>query len=409
MTECEWVRNTWVRSIAGAAAALLIAAGPAVAGDDGREAGSAGLGAMRVDLSGAAAAADAAEQDAPAAAPATPFWKRIEVTGLVDGYYNWNFNEVSPEQLRNFDITHNSFSLNYAELAVAKPPTEDSRAGFRFDFGAGDTAELVNSFEPGGTDYLKHVQQAYLSVLAPVGSGLTIEFGKFVTPAGAEVIETKDNFNYSRGLLFSLAIPYYHAGARIGYAVSDKVSLTGYLVNGWNNVKENNDGKTAIGSVTVKPSDALSVTANYIVGDEQPEGTPGGGIRHLFDAVISVAATDKLSVLGNFDYGHDKVEGTGVDWYGVALGAKYQVNDAWAFAPRYEIFKDADGFATGAEQTVQEVTLTAEYKMPAGFLARFEFRNDFSDEPFFLKDGSDLKKTQPTFVVGLMYSFSTKD
>jgi hypothetical protein len=253
------------------------------------------------------------------------------------------------------------------------------------------------------------VQQAYLSVLAPVGSGLTIDFGKFVTPAGGEVIESKDNYNYSRGLLFTLAIPYYHAGARVGYAVNDKVSLTGYLVNGWNNVKENNDGKTAIGSITVKPTDTITVIGNYIVGDEQPEGTAGGGVRNLFDAVVSVAASDKLSILGNLDYGHDKVEGTGVDWYGVALGAKYQVNQAWAVSPRYEIFKDADGFATGLEQTVQEVTLTAEYKMPAGFLARFEFRNDFSDEPFFLKDDSALEKTQPTFVVGLMYSFSTKD
>ena len=158
----------------------------------------------------------------------------------MDVYYNWNFNQSSPEALRNFDITHNSFSLNYAEVAVAKAPTELSRAGFRMDFGAGDTANLVNAFEPGGTDFLKYVQQAYVSFLAPAGKGLTIDFGKFVTPAGAEVIESKDNFNYSRGLLFALAIPYYHAGARVGYSFNDKVSLTGYLVNGWNDVKDNN-------------------------------------------------------------------------------------------------------------------------------------------------------------------------
>ena len=105
----------------------------------------------------------------------------------------------------------------------------------------------MNAFEPGGTDFLKYVQQAYVSVLAPVGKGLTVDVGKFVTPAGAEVIENKDNYNYSRGLLFALAIPYYHAGARVGYAVSDTVSLTGYLVNGWNDVKDNNSAKTVIG------------------------------------------------------------------------------------------------------------------------------------------------------------------
>ena len=55
-----------------------------------------------------------------------------------------------------------------------------------------------------------------------------------------EVIENKDNFNYSRGLLFVLDIPYYHTGLRVGYAVNDQVTGTGYLLNGWNNVIENN-------------------------------------------------------------------------------------------------------------------------------------------------------------------------
>ena len=146
-----------------------------------------------------------AADDKPA--PAPTFLQSIQVTGFVDTYYSWNFNQSSPEALRNFDVTHNSFSLNYAEIAVTKLPTEQSRAGFRLDFGAGDTATLVNAYEPGGTDFLKHVQQAYVWVLAPVGKGLTIDVGKFVTPAGAEVIESKDNYNYSRGFLFALAVP----------------------------------------------------------------------------------------------------------------------------------------------------------------------------------------------------------
>ena len=74
----------------------------------------------------------------------------------------------------------------------------------------------MNAFEPGGPQYLDNVQQGYLSVLVPAGKGLQIDFGKFVTPHGAEVIETRDNWNYSRGLLFALAIPYYHMGARSG-------------------------------------------------------------------------------------------------------------------------------------------------------------------------------------------------
>jgi hypothetical protein len=328
------------------------------------------------------------------------FFRQTEISGLVDGYYMWAFNE-EPLELHTFDVNHNSFSLGYAEIAFAKTPSDTSRAGFRFDVGAGDTAEQVNAFEPGGVDYLKYVQQAYLSYLAPVGNGLTIDFGKFVTPHGAEVIENHANFNYSRGLLFSLAIPFYHAGVRMAYPVSETVTVTGFLVNGWNNVRDNNDDKTVGVSLAFAPTEQLSITQNYMVGKELDEED---GVRNLFDTVVSYTASDRLQVVGNFDYGRDAVAGVDMTWYGLALGAKYQVNDRWAFAPRYEIFKDSDGFATGLPQTLQGITLTAEYVAPGGLLTRFEYRSDFSDEEYYTK-GLGLEKNQSSIRVGLMYAF----
>ena len=79
------------------------------------------------------------------------------------------------------------------------------------------------------------MKEAYLEYMAPIGKGLQINVGKFVTPAGAEVIETKDNWNYTRGILFAWAIPYFHTGLSAKYAFNRKFALTGYLVNGWNN------------------------------------------------------------------------------------------------------------------------------------------------------------------------------
>jgi Putative beta-barrel porin-2, OmpL-like. bbp2 len=344
-------------------------------------------------------------QDPAAANPVVEFFKQTEIYGLVDGYYLWAFNEENP-QLRNFDIQHNAFTLNYVEIAFAKPVSETSRGGFRVDFGAGETANLVNAFEPGGADYLKHVQQAYVSYLAPVGKGLTIDFGKFVTPAGAEVIENKDNFNYSRGLLFALAIPYYHAGFRVGYAVNDKVSVTGYLVNGWNNVIENNGDKTVGVSLGLKPNAKTGVFVNYLVGKEFPD-EDDGGTRNLIDIVGTYAINDKTSVVGNFDYARDSLDDESLNVYGVALGLKYQATDKFAVSPRYEWLVDDDGFATGLSQTLQEITLTGEYKASGGLITRFEFRSDFSDEDYFVKDDG-LKSSQPTASVSFIYAFSSK-
>ena len=385
-------------------AGLLCGAAPVEAHSDTPGAGQQPAGSESLSIAASAAAAlapDAVPKDEQDAAPAPSFWESLQFSGFVDGYYLWALNEQDL-QLRNFDVNHNTFNLNYAEVAIGKPTSDVSRAGFRLDVGAGDTADLVNAFEPGGTDYLKYVQQGYVSYLAPIGKGLSVDFGKFVTPHGAEVIETKDNFNYSRGLLFALAIPYYHTGFRLGYAVSDKVSVTGYLVNGWNNVRDNNDAKTAGASVAFKPTGRLTFTQAYMAGREL---TDEDGVRHLFDTLVSYSATDALSVIGNFDYGRDSVAGVDVAWYGAAVGFKYQLNDTWAFSPRYEIFKDDDGFATGLAQTLQEVTLTGEYKAPAGLIARFEFRSDFSDEDYF-NDKTGLTSSQPSVSVGLIYAFS---
>jgi hypothetical protein len=397
-----------VRVAAGVLASLVVAGVPVVMAADGAANGQSAAAPPASSQSTAvvAAPADGATPATTDDAPAPDFLHSIEVYGLVDGYYGWAFNETNP-QLRNFDVNHNNFSLNYVELALAKPVTDKSRAGFRVDFGAGDTADLVNSFEPGGTNYLKYVQQAYVSYLVPAGKGLTIDFGKFVTPHGAEVIESKDNWNYSRSLLFALAIPYYHAGVRVGYAVNDKVSLTGFLVNGWNSVKDNNTAKTVCGGVTFKPNAKLSIVSNYMVGKEQNDDADGG-VRQLFDLVSTYAVNDKLSVLGNVDYGHDVLASDGVNWYGVAVGLRYQASPTWAFSPRYEYYNDKDAFTTGTSQNVQEITLTGEYKTPVGLLARIEFRTDFSDEQFFVKDSGSLSKTQPTLTVALIYAFSNK-
>src|SRR5438552_4274932 len=191
------------------------------------------------------------------------FFRRTDLSGFVDVYYGYNFNtpvtrKAGPE--RTFDVQNNSFSLNLAELSLEKKPTTDSRGGFRLDLDYGPTQDIVNANEPSGPNIFRNIGQAYLSYQAPVGKGLQIDFRKFVTPLGLEVIKTKDDCNYSRSLLFTLAIPFYHMGVRATYHVNDKIALAGFVVNGWNNAVATTDKKTVIGQVTVKPTSALSLT-----------------------------------------------------------------------------------------------------------------------------------------------------
>src|SRR5260370_26872988 len=125
------------------------------------------------------------------------FFRTVEISGFVDGYYGYNFNRPfnRRNQLRNFDFKNNEFALNLANLVVERKPSEDSRFGFRMDLAFCPATDWIHSSEPGGGDIYKHVHQAYGSYIAPVGKRLQIDVGKFVTWNGAEVIETKDNWN----------------------------------------------------------------------------------------------------------------------------------------------------------------------------------------------------------------------
>jgi hypothetical protein len=335
------------------------------------------------------------------------FLRRTEISGFVDGYYGYNFNtpvtrKAGPE--RTFDVFHNSFSLNLAELSFAKVPTADSRGGFRLDLDYGPTQDIVNATEPLGTQALNNVGQGYLSYQADVGKGLQIDFGKFVTPLGYEVIKTKDNWNYSRSLLFTLAIPFYHMGFRATYNVNDKIALAGFVVNGWNNARTVIDRKTVIGQVILKPTSAFSVSETYIGGPQLPNTHTW---RHVADTVATYNLNSKVSLAGNYDYGTDKQSGAVVRWQGVAGYGRYQANNWFALAPRWEFYSDPQGFTSGAAQDLKEFTITSEFKHKDGVIARLEYRYDYSDIPFYLKDNR-FSTHQNTFTVGLIYAFTTK-
>jgi Putative beta-barrel porin-2, OmpL-like. bbp2 len=365
----------------------------------------------------AVTAAPAVAQDGPAAAPTpqpspdpspaaggaapTP----LEVTAFADVYYGWHFNKTDAA-LRNFDVNHDTFSINLVEVALEKKSSTASRVGFRADLDFGPAADTVASLEPGGSgeEIFKHLQQGYVGVLA--GSKLQLDFGKFVTPHGAEVIESKDNWNYSRSLLFALAIPYYHVGFRASMPVSDKVSLAGFAVNGWNNGTENNTGKTFGLGASVKPNGKLTWVGNYMTGPEQADDNQDK--RHLFDTTVTLTATPKLSLMANYDYGKDTVAGSPVTWQGVALYARYEVTGFWAVAPRYEWVDDEDAFMTGTRQTLQEFTLTSEFKIAKSLITRLEYRRDFSDAVFFPTDTGSKKKSQTSLTVGVLYAFGGK-
>jgi hypothetical protein len=378
--------------------------------------------ALGVALSGMAAAAQtqtpaapaAPAPPAPAAAAADPApqpWSigPLAVSGFVDGYYTYNANDPTEaangktNDLYNFNDDANQPGLSAVKLTLNHDPAP---IGAHFDFLYGRTNRLINP-----PNQLEYVEQAYVSAKPPAAKGLEVDLGKFVTSAGAEVIEAKDNWNYSRSVLFAYAIPYWHFGLRTSLPVTKTETVGVQVVNGWNNMVQDTGGVTVgLTSALTEPKYALNL--NVYTG---PQNTPGqNAYRNVVDATLLLTPNAKFNSYVNFDFGNNKnsmVNGAGATgenyWDGVAIAAHEQLTSATALAGRIEVFDDQQGYATGAAQTVKEFTGTYEYKWKLGLVSRMEFRHDWSDTPFFHTE-SGTTNAQTTASAAIIWVFTPK-
>jgi hypothetical protein len=321
---------------------------------------------------------------------------------LLDGYVDANFNHPDStfNQLHNFDYRANNAHINMGKITIDHAPAP---VGFHLDVGFGQSFDMIHSTDR-APEAFKYFEQAYVSFKPKAFHGVQVDAGEFVTSAGAEVIETNANFNYTRSLLFALAIPYYHFGFRTTVPIGH---FTGgfQVVQGWNNIYDNNSGKT-FGFTGAYAWKKVTWSNVYYVGPEKTGTTKG--LRNLYDTTVAVNQNDNLSYYVNFDYGRDKnIDAGAAQWTGMAGAARYGFKKKYAVAGRLEFFDDMDGFETGANQTVKEFTITGEYKPASWLLTQLEFRHDWSDQPYF-QEHSNYRKYQPELLFGMVIYLAPK-
>jgi len=337
----------------------------------------------------------------------------MDLSGLIDGYYSYNENRPSSaannqtNDLYNFNDKTDQFNLSEARLTLNHDPDP---VGAHIDLFYGRTNTLING---GSHDQGDYIEQAFLSLKPPKAKGFELDFGKFVTSAGAEVIESKDNWNYSRSILFAWAIPYYHFGVRTSMPISKVDTIGVQVVNGWNNVTANNGGVTiGLTNALVKPKYTWNL--NYYTGPSNTDTQ--NGYRNLVDTTLLLTPNAKFNAYLNYDYGQnrDGITSTGAGdknlnhWQGAAIAAREQITGTSALAGRFEFFHDMNGYSTGVAQEVKEFTGTYEYKWVEGLLTRVEYRRDWSDEPFFHKGNTGMVDAQSTLTVGFVAFFGPK-
>jgi Putative beta-barrel porin-2, OmpL-like. bbp2 len=356
-------------------------------------------------------------------------WEEHTLFAYVENSYTWNLGKTSKGRVNDFRLYDfdDGYTFNIAEFSIKKDPSERYPFGYGLVLSAGMDSQknhALGIFRDDDDQFAFRntprfdLQEAYISGRIPIGNGLVLKGGKFVTLLGYEVIEAPNNLNFSRGYLFTLSIPLTHVGGLAQYQFTDWFTMTVGGVVGWDVAKDNNGAPSWTGQFAFIPFKDFAATLNWIAGPEQVD--EDGNPRTVLDFVFTYTGFKGFTLAANVDYGWEYNEptlkatrgrSTTANWQAYAGYVAYDWTDKLRTAVRGEIFRDEDGartLGTGANVTLYEVTATVQYKIWKGLMGRLEYRHDQASRKVFAATGDGTvptRKYQDTIAIALDYLF----
>ena len=356
--------------------------------------------------------------------------KGVKLSGYVDAGYSYNFTGSGNQSVVNSRLGSDSaaagdFNLYAVKIALEKAMTSENKAqaGFRADVMIGEDANYLanRDFGGGGVNNADQdsnalfLEQAYVSIRAPVGNGWDFKVGKFVSILGYEVIERPANMNITYGLLWQ-QFPLWYTGVLSSYKFDDYLDGKLGVVNGSNSDNNtttdgNGDGVALLAALNVTaPGGNANWSNNFQystnsennsdISNENSTAVPvannstGTGHMFIYNSWGNWApkfADDKLlfafdSVLGTYSSA-----AAATTWYGAGAYAKYQFNDWFYLASRGEFIgsNNAGKFGVQGSQNSNtgnshntgnnflEYTITAGFNVIDNLLIRAEYRLDW--------------------------------
>lgn len=340
------------------------------------------------------------------------------------------------------------------------PTPENFSFGFTFEGNYGRNAQFARTFgwdmhwgvnSPGDDDPAKaqRDKQRFLAVpnlaataYLPIGTGLTVMAGIFGPGIGYEIPpdirEARNAFATKTYALVSE--PGTFSGVlmdtRLMSNASGVLGVELGVVQGWNNLRDNNDSKTLTGAVRWRTPDMKTwVDYEFVVGHEENSSTddvqapiqrlisPNGQLKQQHSLNGWHAFDEHWSMGAELVYGHqagdgkpstvDIVNGPGFDgakWWGANAVVTYRYRKDLAFSVRGEHFSDPEGFAlfpvSSARGDFNAVTAGFRYDVNRYLSLRPELRYDWfdgnsADHPF----GNGRDRDQLTATVDALFYF----
>jgi hypothetical protein len=350
----------------------------------------------------------------------------IGISGFFDS--SWTWASTHPGSANGFHISGRYFDEDYNQLIfnnfnlTLDKPEKDWGVGFHVVGDFGRTGQLLRQatlwHDKLQREGHAELREAFFTFTIPIGEGLQVKGGKFVTPMGTETLLAPGayNDNISRSFAFNFGVPISHTGSMFTYPFTKTFSANAAIVTGWDNPRDNNGAPSFMGGIGFTPVDAFALASNLMVGPEQKNNT--GNTRVTWSNVATVKPMDPLTLYLEYTLGHEENAPTPTGkqdawWHAVAGIASYGWTDRFTTAARAEVFIDNQAARTGGlaatsavgHVNLGEITLTAAYKFTAKLLGRMELRQDWADKSVFVRGNTAADKAQTTFAFQGIYGF----
>ena len=322
----------------------------------------------------------------------------VTITGFVDGYYRYDFN--NPKSFPYNSFTSFTHSSNSFELGMASIRADHSfgKVSATVDLGFGTRAE---EFAYNDANTRLAIKQLYVTY-AP-SNKIKFTFGTWGTHVGYEVLDPYLNRNYSMSYMFTNG-PFSHTGVKADISLGGKSALMVGIANPTDYRSAPGAPKSIIAQFsTGTKNDKLKAYFNFVGGKQNDFKKVVQG-----DVVATYAASSQFSIgiNGTLQSVKRDLDSTGTftkaNWSGIALYFNYDPAAWFGLTLRGEYISDKDEYL--GLKHVFAPTVSGNFKVDNLTIIP-ELRFDNAGNEVFYKNAAESTKSTGSFVLAVVYHF----
>lgn len=266
----------------------------------------------------------------------------ISLSGFLDVFYIYDFNEPVGNSRQDFFYNHNrhnEFNLNLGllKLSVDHPKY---RANLALQTGTYVADNL--SAEPG---ILQNIFEANIGLALDEENKLWLDAGILPSHIGFESAVSMDNPTLTRSILAENS-PFFLTGAKLTYSPDETLEIAALIVNGWQRIQRvAGNSLPSFGTmIYYTPSDNVSLNWSTFIGTDDPD--PVRRMRYFSNLYGQFQVSDNFSLTAGFDFGTQEQFKDASEyniWLSPIVIGQFQLDDNWKTAVRLEYYQDEAG------------------------------------------------------------------